>query len=998
MTKIPPSGSNWNIWDLHVHSPASFGGDDYDTFIANLQNSEAAAIGINDYCTIAGYKKIKEKGGVFGKEIFPVVECRMHNIIANRRGVTLADGGPKINFHLIFSNDDALFPRIETFINSLHCFNDEGQKTQLGGIPADKLGKVTFDFTGVLEKLKELGLKDDCLVWLPYDEYGGIDQIDPEDNFFKLHLIKSADIMGSSREKQIDFFKWQDPKFKEEQYKEFMDAPKPCIKGSDSHKLNYPFGRLQNEKSEPIEKYCWIKADLTFNGLKQIVYEPDRVSISREPELASRKKSYPHKFIKTLKVDKEPTAKTNEHWFQNTDIPFNAGLVAIIGKKGNGKSAVADIIGLCANSKNNPDDLSFLNKYKFKNPKNNKAKEFKGKLEWLDGKDTGEVNLASEIIPLQEERVKYIPQNYLEKLCVNEEQKEFEGELRKIIFAHIPAAERLNQNSLEDLIVLKQKAIEEGIGKLQLDISRINKVIARLEFKRKDSYKSGITQEITNKEAELKHHDENKPVEKVKPEEDEAQKVANKAVLEQMEIKQALLKQLLEQRQTLEAELATNNVGINELDLLKNELNQLNNLISRTISEKKPILDKHAIVIKEVISYTINVAKIVEKLEALKSRNSQINISINGDDKVEGIISEVATLNVAIEDLQGRLDQTQKEYQEFLLSKQNWERRRLEIIGTVQTLGSLEFYRNELTYLNEKLFKELEHAYAYRKKITREIFTLKEQMLSIYSTLYQPITNVLQKETRFNEEYNIKVNASLEVKAFADKFIALINQKSRGTFAGATEGKEMLEQILLTHSVSNIGELESFLDDIITALNRDRRPGQPQNNDSRNPDEQLKRDNKIEELYDLIFGLEYIQAQFKLQLGQKELKELSPGERGAILLIFYLFLDIDNKPLIIDQPEENLDNESIYYYLVNFIKKAKQKRQIILITHNPNLAVVCDAEQIIHMMIDKQNLNKVSFISGAIENAEIAKRVVNILEGTKPAFDNRRLKYTSIVD
>ncbi len=79
------------------------------------------------------------------------------------------------------------------------------------------------------------------------------------------------------------------------------------------------------------------------------------------------------------------------------------------------------------------------------------------------------------------------------------------------------------------------------------------------------------------------------------------------------------------------------------------------------------------------------------------------------------------------------------------------------------------------------------------------------------------------------------------------------------------------------------------------------------------------------------------------------------------------------------------NNESIYYYLVHFIKKAKQKKQIILTTHNPNLAVVCDADQIIH-----------SYVSGGIENPEIAKRVVNILEGTKPAFDNRRLKYTGV--
>src|SRR5436190_23547881 len=98
----PSAGSNWNIWDLHIHSPASFGGNDYDTFIANIAKSEAAVVGINDYCTIAGYKGIVEKGGIPGKVIFPVVEFRMHNIVANRKGGSTTSGGTKINFHLIF--------------------------------------------------------------------------------------------------------------------------------------------------------------------------------------------------------------------------------------------------------------------------------------------------------------------------------------------------------------------------------------------------------------------------------------------------------------------------------------------------------------------------------------------------------------------------------------------------------------------------------------------------------------------------------------------------------------------------------------------------------------------------------------------------------------------------------------------------------------------------------------------------------------------------------
>ena len=583
----------------------------------------------------------------------------------------------------------------------------------------------------------------------------------------------------------------------------------------------------------------------------------------------------------------------------------------------------------------------------------------------------------------------------MEKLCVNEEQKEFEEELKKIIFAHIPTTDRLGQNSLDDLILLKQKAIEEGIGKLQLDISRINKVITRLESKNKESYKTAITQEIGNKEAELTHHDQNKPIEKARPDEDEAQREANHAVLQLIEEKKTSLKSIIDHRKLLENELSANNISINELDSAKNEITQLDNFISKTISEKKPILEKYSIEIKDIIEYSINVTKITEKIESLKARNSQINISINGNEQIEGLVQRNATLTASITELQGQLAKSQKEYQEYLQNKESWERRRSEIVGSSDAVESLEYYRNELTYINQKLTSELAAVYVQRTNISKDIFSLKQQLLSIYTKLYQPITMVLQKESSFVEEYNIKVNASLTIKGFSDRFISYINQKSRGSFAGTTEGREMLEQILSMNSVNDTGEVENYLSDILSALREDKRTGF--NNDNRYPDEQLKKDIKIEDLYDFIFGLDYVEPQFKLQLGTKDLKELSPGERGAILLIFYLFLDIDNKPLIIDQPEENLDNESIYYYLVHFIKKAKQKRQIILITHNPNLAVVCDAEQIIHMTIDKQNLNKVSFVSGAIENPEIAKRVINILEGTKPAFDNRRLKYTSIV-
>ena len=59
--------------------------------------------------------------------------------------------------------------------------------------------------------------------------------------------------------------------------------------------------------------------------------------------------------------------------------------------------------------------------------------------------------------------------------------------------------------------------------------------------------------------------------------------------------------------------------------------------------------------------------------------------------------------------------------------------------------------------------------------------------------------------------------------------------------------------------------------------------------------------------------------------------------------------------LYIDEPEENLDNKSVYEILTDFLRIAKEQRQIIIVTHNPNLAIVGDAEQIIFVDIDKKN-------------------------------------------
>ena len=153
--------------------------------------------------------------------------------------------------------------------------------------------------------------------------------------------------------------------------------------------------------------------------------------------------------------------------------------------------------------------------------------------------------------------------------------------------------------------------------------------------------------------------------------------------------------------------------------------------------------------------------------------------------------------------------------------------------------------------------------------------------------------------------------------------------------------------------------------------------------------------NQYENFWDYLCNLNFIDSRYSLRLYGKSLNELSPGEKGSLLLIFYLLLDARDIPLILDQPEDNLDNESVAKILVPFIKEAKKRRQIIIITHNANLAVVSDAEQIIRVNIDKKNDYTFSYESGSLESC-IINDVVNVLEGAKSSFNKRHDKYEII--
>lgn len=971
---------------MHVHTPATYGGK-YEDFIKNASKSIPAVIGINDYCTLEGYEEIKKLGGIPDKVMFPVVEFRMHTLLHTKAKPT----GVRINFHVIFNNDDAIYSTVANWLKSLKCYNEKGDTIQLG--VASDLSKLTFDFDKVVESLKEFKLYGDhAFVWLPYDEYGGIDEIDPvSDGYFKLSLINRAHLMGTSTKKQIDFFKWDDEKYTREQYKKWFDRPKPSIKGSDAHKIDYPFGQLQNHLSQPIDKYCWINADKTFKGLKQIIVEPNRVFIGDEPNLIKRVKNNPTKFIKKLSIKKVEDITLDDIWFDNLEIILNKGLVAIIGNKGGGKSAITDIIGLCGNTHQDPTNFSFLTNQKFRKQKPlNLAEKFQATLTWDDGVSVTK-NLNDNPIRTQTERVRYIPQNFLERLCSNIESDDFEKELKSIIFSHTPFEKRLNKSSLDELIDYKSSLLNEQIVRIQAEISKVNKEISGLELQIKEEYLKEIQDRIVVKKGELDAHIAIKPI---KP----AEKVSgvDPELLKEIGIiRDAIDKQ---EREINELRTSRNQLSIELADLSKvlqyfvNLDQQLTKLFSPE-NEYQKILERFNLSATDVFKYNINKDLIKNSVETIQAKVLAIDKDLDLKDeasKVTSLNSDKAKLST----LQDVLDKPAQEQQRYLDDIAKWEKQKLVIEGTTTDEGSLRFYEDVLRRIKVDIPESLKTIYVKRRTLVEELFEKKQEQIHIRKELFEPVSNFIDSYKELKEKYDVKIDVMLELRSFQDVFFTHVSQSKAGTFQGKEDGFKKLQDLIEKANFTSKDGFIGFLRSILESLKNDRRD---QNNITKNDlGSQLRKGTEANDLYDFLFHANYLQPIYNLKLGPKTLLELSPGERGALLLIFYLILDKDDIPLVIDQPEENLDNESVYYILVHFIKKVKENRQIIIVTHNPNLAVVCDADQLIHMFIEKENKNAVKFYSAAIEDPEMNRKILNILEGTLFAFENRDLKYTRL--
>ena len=1024
-TSIKNKGSEWNIWDLHIHTPASFhwkGGDSFQKMddgnvkpsclkiIEKMNLSEPIAFSVVDYFTFDGILKIREclkqnPQNLLRKTIFPGMELRLE-----------APTDFRLNFQVIFS-EDITDQKLKDFKSSLKIFgtkrslSDEAIIEEAKKLTPDKaqkhignqdykidddiayqLGCKTIVITrnSFEEAVRNLG-KDKCLTILPYETSDGICKLKwekhPREDMYYLGL---ADFFESRKPENIDLFLGR----KTEKNKKFFDnfqqaiggRSKPVLSGSDAHKIE-DYGQF------PHDKKTWLKAEPTFQGLRQVIAEPkERCFIGDKPERLKIIKSKATKFISKMKIEKKQGNDFPEQWFAN-EVYFNPELIAIIGNKGSGKSALTDILGLLSGSKQY-NSFSFLNKNKFLRKNGEKAKHFQATLYW-ENQESNQKNLNDIISSTEIEKIKYIPQSYLESLCneISSQDNLFDRELKNVIFSHISYEKRLGYDNFDSLLQFRTEEINQEISNFRTDLKSITKNILDSRRKITEEYKTELANKLSAKQKELEAVKNSKPEEVLKPVIDRKDP-ATKEKIKKLEQLKSQEKEIKAKIDSLKSEINSLTKKKATLDKAVSQIKLLEQDVLKKSHEVKILLDSIGYNDPDFITFNSKVTDL-EKLsdkwdQELTEKTGLIGISLTPEEK--NLESKKQNIQDEIKKISEEIDEPNKKFQKYLSDLASWEQKVRLIQGDENTPDTVSYLNTELSKINSIPTKITDFE-KQRNELVKKIYSKISELSQIYREFYNPVQDFISNKPFEEDIFKISFNVAIIDKDFKTLFFRLLNRNKSGTFYGTENSEKRINHFLNSFDFNKLEDVIQFVNTVFDQLENDYRENEPKKNRFELQVRDLKHP---ENLYNMIFGLEYLEPKYFLQLNGKNIAQLSPGERGTLLLIFYLMIDKDDKPLILDQPEENLDNQTIFKVLVPCIKKAKKSRQVFLVTHNPNLAVVCDAEQIIVASIDKTKNNTVHYHSGAIENPETNKKVLDILEGTKPAFENRENKYQNL--
>ncbi|QOF85547.1 MULTISPECIES: TrlF family AAA-like ATPase [unclassified Pseudomonas] len=963
MNKTYPKGSEWRKWDLHVHTPASVlrseFGQDWDRYVTELFTRAIAAgvsaIGVTDYYLPEGYKilrrdyldnpeKMKE---LFDAEtllaineikIFPNIEFRINKLVIGKEADL--SWNRKVNYHVLLS-DEIPVEKIESdFISQIQIFFNATVGSQIERRPLtrsnlEELGQRLIAehppfatsgsalFVGMMcasvdeDEISRLlnqnaFFKDRHLTALPCDEDLSDVNWNSQGHNLRKNLIKQAHFIFSSNQKTAAFF--LGGKEKASFIKEF-GAIKACLWGSDAHKLEELFNPAKN-------RHTWVKGDLTFSGLKQVIYDPSsRVAIQ---ELSPQQKS-PYQTIEKVRFLNNGQQKLfSEKW-----QVLNPDLNTIIGGKSSGKSLLLYHIARAVNAEEVDSKMQLA-----------KASTYTG-LPSLDFEacwSNGDISRLSEIS--EKKPITYIPQLYINHLAEEDGRSQLNALVQDILLQN--STFQQFSETQERRIVTTNKDINQKIEsffELRAKYGSLNKEAEAI------GTRPAITAEIERLQSEIKTLREK----------------SGFSDLEEQKYKRlSTRKSSLEKREAIisKIEIGSQQIAASITSRFNAQIETLKDLILADID------------LPSESTFTSNALNSLERklLNAVENFKQELSRSIQN----------TPILNIKIATESSEIDRT---LQPLLIK--------------ITDQATLDLATKKLKAEEGKL-KQLDDIAEKQTSIKTQGLDCKQELSDLYTQLIQIYYDYAKETSKPDYQFEEDISVSAEVLLNEDKFneFSLLFDR-RGNMSNLL-GDLILptgelnfniethaERIASTHSIYikkiNIPAIRKGIEDIEV----------------------------IRKLYSNCFYINYV-----VHYKSDDIATMSPGKRGLVLLNLILHLSNASHPILIDQPEDNLDNRTIYDQLKDFIRQKKRKRQIIMVTHNANLVVAADAECIIvanqagqqsDTAVDNYRFDYFSgslecsyeapLIGGPLRSQGIRQHVCEILEGGVTAFKERELKY-----
>lgn len=851
-------GSEWRIWDLHFHTPSSY--DYQDRSVNNqdiiniLSENNVSVVAITDH-HIIDIERIQDLQRL-GKEknivVLPGIE------FCSELGGTEA-----IHFIGIFpetANLNTIWTKIQGKCNlTQEEINSKGQERilcsfketssliiELGGLVTIHAGKKSNSIEGITNKLlvKQEFKQELLSTYHPLLEVGKIEDVE------------------SYKSKVFPNIKFS----------------LPIIMCSDNH----------NIREYATKEKMWIKADMTFEGLKQILFEPEeRVRI----QTAKPDEKDIYKVIDRIKLD--------EKGFWQGEIPLNSNLNTIIGGRSTGKSSLLKAIAAKHGSTDVP-EKDFI--------KDHLEGVF---IQWKDGGKT------------DGHEIEYFAQSYMHKIATEPEET---NKLVKDIIRSKKEGELLNNYKIESEDISKR--IRDSIYILfkdQDDISSIKKDLLE------KGNKAGVIEQLKqlkSKASELQKNSAMTGEESTTFEEQTRHVQEKKKLIVNAENDLSILAKLLED-----------------------------------IPFASSFIDKYPFI---KLSFARNQNDIEQYFNTLRQKyNEEWNRSIGS-----------------------LMEATQKEKEKLGSEVQNIEKEDIYKKGlrVIEDNKELRDVNNKIKEEEEKL-ADINKQEQQLQQITNHQTEILQTVIDDHCSFKDKANEVCDILRISHGELGISVATDLHSSEMQDFLQSRLNQRGY-------ERKNYVQDLLEEYNKNNKTHISNFLRELLSE------------------DVLLKNWNNPRDVAIDFFTRNWYGLNFILSYQEDDFRQMSEGKQAFVIL--KLLLDFSDKkcPILIDQPEDSLDNRAIYKELVAYIKEKKKERQIILVSHNSNVVVSADAENIIvanQEGVNNKNENGVKFqyTNGALENTKqreekdkyilssqgIREHICDILEGGRVAFEKREQKY-----